>query len=93
MLFVDIMQHRVSQIVLRDGKSGFVRKRQNFFTRDICVIILHEFQIIYSKISPRSTVICCYDMLICYTCFSSPVCLLVLSSFCPPIAEFDGYLV
>lgn len=34
-LLVDIMQHRVSQIVLREGRSGFVRKRENFFTRDM----------------------------------------------------------
>jgi len=30
-LLVDIMQHRVSQIALWEGRSEFVRKRQNFF--------------------------------------------------------------
>jgi len=33
-LLVDVMQRRVSQIVLQEGKSGFVRKRRSFFTRD-----------------------------------------------------------
>ena len=70
-----------------------LQERDEVFLLEICIIILHEFQIIYSKLSPRSTVICCYDILICYTCFSGPVFLLVLCSFCFPIGEFYGHLV